>query len=653
MPTLPNIIVSYALVTGLWTLIGLSITSFVMPRVLILPAAPAVGWAICSVVSVVLFRVVALDNATVKAFFILIGAAALAVLWFKRSIVREAGSAITLASLVSAGVLAAAILPAILPHLQDGAIALAAPIFDHSKVSLVNELSRSGLPAVNPMFGQANRPAPLPYYYLWHFSAAQIALSSGASGWEADVALTWFTAFSSLALMMGLASWFANSWATVVWVIVLATTASIRPLLESVFGYAGVYEWTGWPSGMGGWLFQLIWAPQHVQAAASACVALLLLSRLPEGGVLNATIAGLLAAASFQSSVWVGGITFGAACAVFGIWTTAAIEPPKRIRFLGLSLVAALLAIALSSPLILEQAASLAQRGAGVPLQIEPLEVLGDAISEPYRQVFNFPAFYLVYLPVELAAIYLVGMLMFVWLKYAGIVKDSRFRMIGSAIAAGVIVCGTIRSTVLENNDLSWRGALLAIIVLIPLAAAGLSLYFRKLGIPMRALAILLVAAGSYQGVKLISENASPEIKPEGQQFASAIRMWKAVDNLSRPDERVLNNPSLFGTMTPWPINISWALVSNRRSCYAHRDLVAVFVPLPRKLLSNIDALFSRVFMGTPEADDLRELATTYDCAIVVVASSDPAWGNDPLARSDLYRLVWSDGDWRIYRRHT
>ena len=84
---------------------------------------------------------------------------------------------------------------------------LAGPIFDHSKVAIIDEMTRLGLPPGNPFFGEAGHDLPLAYYYLWHFSAAELALLPGVSGWEADIALSAFTAFSSVALMMGFAAW--------------------------------------------------------------------------------------------------------------------------------------------------------------------------------------------------------------------------------------------------------------------------------------------------------------------------------------------------------------------------------------------------------------------------------------------------------------
>ena len=37
-------------------------------------------------------------------------------------------------------------------------------------------MTRQGLPPVNPVFGEFGTTGRLAYYYLWHFSAAELAL---------------------------------------------------------------------------------------------------------------------------------------------------------------------------------------------------------------------------------------------------------------------------------------------------------------------------------------------------------------------------------------------------------------------------------------------------------------------------------------------
>jgi hypothetical protein len=118
--------------------------------------------------------------------------------------------------------------------------------------------------------------------------------------------------------------------------------------------------------------------------------------------------------------------------------------------------------------------------------------------------------------------------------------------------------------------------------------------------------------------------------------------------------ERVANNPLFLADLTPWPINLSWALLSQRNSCFAGADTALPFVPLPHARRDAIDAQFIRVFDGTGSPQDVAEMATTYGCAVVVVTVEDKAWNADPFAGHPSYRLVESkDGQWRIYRAVT
>jgi hypothetical protein len=103
--------------------------------------------------------------------------------------------------------------------------------------------------------------------------------------------------------------------------------------------------------------------------------------------------------------------------------------------------------------------------------------------------------------------------------------------------------------------------------------------------------------------------------------------------------------------MTPWPINISWALLSDRRSCFAGSEPALVFAPLPRDRREAIDEMFNRVFAGAPEGDDIGQLVRRYHCRVAVVTAQDGAWDNDPFATSPLFKLVDQHaGRWRIYR---
>ena len=550
-----------------------------------------------------------------------------------------------------------AVVPAIFPHVQGDLVALAGPIFDHSKVALVNEIAQSGLPAVNPIFGEVDQPAPLSYYYLWHFSAASMALAANVSGWTADIAVSWFTAFASLTLMMGLAAWLGRSAMAGGWVLMLALTASVRPLFAFFVGYTWANDITGFPSGFGAWLFQTTWAPQHVQSASCIIVSLLILGNLRNSrGVLTSLVLALVIAAGFESSAWVGGVTFALVAAVLGPWLVVVSDPASRSRLMKIAGFAAILSLAIMFPFISDQVSSLSARGAGLPVEFAAVEVLGDSVPEVYRRIFNIPAFFLLYLPVELCAIYLIGIpaLAELWRRQASrSARTDALRVLVCTVLVSLLVSGMLRSTLSQNNDLGWRAALPAIMILISVAAAGLVTYWPRMPLFVKGLAFALIIPGIVQGWLKIQGNVVVPYQPAGREFSSSQEMWKAVRQHTGRSERVANNPRFLAELTTWPVNISWALLSERRSCYAGGDLAVPFIAKPLPALVKIDDLFKRVFEGRPEPGDLQDMAAKYGCRVVVVNRSDGAWAADPFAHSPLFRLVdQRENGWRIYRNN-
>jgi hypothetical protein len=161
---------------------------------------------------------------------------------------------------------------------------------------------------------------------------------------------------------------------------------------------------------------------------------------------------------------------------------------------------------------------------------------------------------------------------------------------------------------------------------------------------------VVAILLGLYEGVQLIHENATGRAGSFSNVFAKTPAMWEAVRKHSAPDDRVGNNPLFLQDATPWPVNLSWALLSKRRSCFAARELTLAYVPVPRLRQEEINAQFLRVFSGEGSADDVRDLATRYGCRVVVVTSQDGAWVSDPFAVSPYYRLAETKPDeWKIY----
>jgi hypothetical protein len=644
-----------------WTGIGWAIMLRLATSPIALLFAPALGFAVHSVIALPIFRLVGMGRSAVLAVTALCLGAAVAAICLHWPPVSEKGTqsqALSRLSLLLAVLLAAllAAVPAasVLPKATSDGVTLAASIFDHSKIAMIDEMARAGVPAQNPFIHEAGTPDRLAYYYLWHFAAAVFAVMMAASGWEADAALTWFTGFASLLVMIGLVVRLGAGQVAPLLVPVLAASASMRTALAWLFPQASAALLAP-PSGLDGWLFQMAWAPQHLSAATSVVLSCLLLARLgAAGGWLAATLLGLVAAAGYQTSIWVGGVTFAGGAIAIALYRVVTLEPHRRATFGLQAAVAGGLTLALSLPFLLDQAAVAAARGGGFPIALGAVAVLGPGVPAGLRRLLDLPAYWLLYLPIEFAACYLAGLIgLFVELRR----RDMLAAPLALLTMASLGIGWLLHSTVAWNNDLGWRAVLPALLLLVVFAATVLSHWPAR---PAR-LAGGLAAAGVLLALpftlELTREDLFGSPTPSERAFARSPALWHAVQRQAKPNERVANNPAFLGDATPWPVNISWALLGNRRSCYAGDELAIAFAAAPAAARAATRARFERIFAGTPRDDDVREMAERNGCDVVVTVPGDGAWRHDPFAAGDLYQLVETregntpEESWRIYRR--
>lgn len=635
-----------------WTLPGVAIARRIAPS-LAWPIAPTLGFAAHSAVMLPIFFLVGFSTSTIGAVAALTLIASIAVLLRKPPIgsegaISDLAIGVPVPAVVAAALLALAPALAVLPKSASDGVILAEPIFDHAKVALIDAMTRLGLPPMNPVFGE---PSRLAYYYLWHFGAAELALPLGATGWEADAAMTWFAAFASLMLMMGLATWFSGRTSAAFLVLPLCLAASLRPCLLWAFG-PGLYKYILPPTGFGGWLFQAAWVPQHLMSAACVVLAIFLIAQLAFRPtlVLLATLV-LVVAAGFESSTWIGGVTFAGAAPIIGGIVLMGAKP--RLPFLLSSATAAALVLALVFPLAHDQYAATASRGGGPTVALEPIGVFEDFISEDVSAIIDLPGYWLVLLPIEFPAIYLTALIALAQLIRSRLLDPETkgvVRAFAALIAVSLIVAWLIASTIGENDDLGWRAILPGVLGMTVFSAVGLSRWLALRARRAATVAIAVLLLGLPDGASLTYRFSTGSPKPSSVAFAATPAMWEAVRKHSAPADRIANNPLFLHDSTNWPVNISWALLANRSSCYAGKELALAFASLSDERREEIDARFVRVFAGRGSLDDVREFASRYNCRLVVLTAQDGAWSNDPFATSPFYRLVESAADkWRIY----
>src|SRR5262249_9116038 len=139
--------------------------------------APVLGWSVHSAATLPFYLLFGFSPVLVAG----IGAVCLLLAGLSLLRPRPAGkveSAQTIPKWAFVAAALVALVPAatILPKFSGDAVWLADAIFDHAKVAIIDTIARLGLPPVNPVIGGASASSGLAYYYLWHFSAAEIAL---------------------------------------------------------------------------------------------------------------------------------------------------------------------------------------------------------------------------------------------------------------------------------------------------------------------------------------------------------------------------------------------------------------------------------------------------------------------------------------------
>ena len=143
------------------------------------------------------------------------------------------------------------------------------------------------------------------------------------------------------------------------------------------------------PTGMAGWLFQATWVPQHLMAASCVVTAMLLVTRyaLRQNLALVVTIA-LLVVAGFESSAFVGGIAFAVAAVIAAPILLSAVDPQRRLRFVGGLAIAALLVVCLIAPFLRDQLAAVAAvlEADGAQHGLRPGQSLKDRLAQTVQK---------------------------------------------------------------------------------------------------------------------------------------------------------------------------------------------------------------------------------------------------------------------------
>ena len=563
------------------------------------------------------------------------------------------GVAPPLAAIIAAAAIAALPAFAVMPHITGSSVSFGDPIFDHEKVAIIDEIVNNGNPPHNPFVSFAGTGNALNYYYLWYLLAAALSITTRLSGWTADAALTFTTAFTSVLTVIWLATGYSGKKAAAWWVVATCLIGPIDILLNNFLLGPWLDQFRTHQHTFEPWIIQASWVPQHVFAATAAVMAVLLIVKLFTRSFDPAlcVLIGVLAAAIYASSVWVA-IGFVLIVIVLTLVCLRDSVESGGFGFLAQNMTTvAVTAVIVASPFLIQQAGILGNTHT-VDVWVFPV------LQYPYR-LFNSAAYWLFLLPLDFGFIYLAWILSKVGgRKDEPLVSVYVERALTMLVFVPLVAAQFLHS-VIANNDLGWRAIIPSVLVMMAMASAfaANSVEHRPwVHFTRNAVIVLTLVPGILAGLWFVRTNdlnfiLYPRQTEAGRGFVSESALWQAVRNVTPPDEAIANNPSDLASLTPWPGDIGWALLSRRRHCAVGGSYLLAFRPVfSLAIRSEAQILLGRVFSGQGSDEDLRAMRDKFQCRTLVVTPRDGLWAKDSLGKSQIYKLVDQTNEWKILR---
>ena len=368
--------------------------------------------------------------------------------------------------------------------------------FDYSvRIAFTHSIAAFGLPARNP-FHFPGHPAVLRYHYFWMIVCAQISRLGvpGVDARTAFIAGAMWTGIGLISLIpLYLRLFFSASQNLLLksrlGIALLAVTGlDIIPALLMIWlsriglisGISPSVEW--WNDQVDGWLYTMLWEPHYICSLVACLSGFLLVWTLPCDArrgrrIATAAVAGMAFASATGSGIYVAMIF----ALFFAIWF--AISTVRRDwRGVEALTVAGFTALILIRPFLAGLSAAPTDGASRFPLELTvraflPVELLLKLfqLNQPWlRNTTDFLLLPLNYF-LEFGVFFVVGRIM--WTRFRqGKIKSDRNEQAALLLAVvSIVFCTFVKSTIIANNDLGWRGMLPAQFILLLWAANLLS----------------------------------------------------------------------------------------------------------------------------------------------------------------------------------
>ncbi len=494
------------------------------------------------------------------------------------------------------------------PEFKDGFYWLPAAAYDHVKAAMIPSMVQGGMPVQNP-FGAL--PHYLHYYMLFYIPGACFKILTGAATYDAELLNTLLVGGLGMSTMLGIVSILrgkALARKDFAFCFLLTFTAAC----ELNFSFLDPIV-----HGMDSFVKMAVWAPQNVISASFLLLAVVWVyqSRWQHKGIL-----AFLLAVTMGASVYIALVgALGLGLLLLADWGGRRERWPVLWQGVQLGLLSLLLAL----PFIINQA--------GAMHDMFPVAVHIYPWSRHLHPLVAILGFWTVYYFLQMPVLFLLAVCA---VTRAHIKKYQVFYVM--IFASAFVTC--FLKTVIDNNDLGWRSVLISIMLLVPLAACRLSTLSRPIQIGCVVLALALVNLSGSAWDKL-EHFPAHQLKPLSAQSLAAIRHYVT------EDDYFATTPLDWPGSNPYPGNLDFMLLTERRSCYASRGAVHAYCYYE---LRPLYLWMQKLFAGEFSQKDVEKLRQ-YQCSKFIFHQTDKNFDKDAALAAVGLRKVYQNEQIKIY----
>jgi len=556
-----------------------------------------------------------------------------------------------------------------------------------TRTALIEAITRTGIPPINPGYYPGHFERITELYYFWYIPGSVIDTLGG--DWvDARISLFAGVTWSGLSLIATIATYLRirnrqsgrDAWrASTLGAELLAVSGldfipviAIMIAVKTTFGnlpFDGRIE--GWNMPVMSWLNALTWVPNHVTGMAACMIAMLAIlssdRRANFRWLVNVILAGTSIGSAFGLSVWVA-FTFGIFMAVWSI--SLIFKKSDRSMFLAI-LTAGILGLIIVSPFLIDilQSGGKSGRTGSFPISLYVRHfAFSRALAPGIREIVGA-----LLLPInyffELGFFFMIAVL---WLRQRRKSENWQNKHYWLAeillLATVIILLSFVKSTVLAINDLGMRGWLLGQFILIvwamdifstsskeqllltPALINSLS-YSKRINDLISILLIVgimttVLEASSTRfqtilvdaGVVGVPNELSPDTNL-GERTYDARLAYEYIRDHTPQNIIIQNNPTTF-------IDRPSGLYGTRQMVIADRTAYGV----PTEVFKEMSTSIGRIFQleDVHNWSSIDQICNQYSIQAIVINDTDPLWSSLPSLR-DLRTPIYINGHYAVF----